>query len=70
MQASHLILFIYLIFYKCTQYSKIKKLKIESELRIKYDRGPLQRDDIYNFKLEFISKDSFSCSASVYKQPC
>ena len=43
---------------------------MESELSIKYDLGPLQRDNIYNFNLEFISKDSFSCSTSVYKQHC
>ena len=28
--------------------------KIESDLRIKYDRGLLQKDNIYNFKYTYI----------------
>ena len=28
--------------------------KIESDLRIKYDRRPLQKDNIFNFKFKYI----------------
>ena len=28
--------------------------KIESDVGIKYDRGPLQKDNIYNFKYTYI----------------